>query len=180
MPTQTPQETLARNARRLRGDETMASVADRARALGATWSSGTIGGIEAGRAKVTVETLVLLAVALETTVDELLTTEGGVAITDELILRPGSLLRVLAGGPVEPTRALNVPPPVAQPTSTERRVAAALGIDPETLQEIAQRLWSRSYEAERNGRAGEGATRQAKAATTRELQAEIREELDRG
>ena len=173
-------EILAQNVRRLRGDETMASVADRARALGATWSSGTIGGIEAGRAKVTVETLVTLAVALDTTVDELLATEEDVAITDELVLRPGSLPRVLAGDPVEPTQALNVPAPVAQPNSTEKRVAASLGIDPETLQEIAQKLWSRPYEAERDARAGEGATRQIKAAATRELQAEIRQAVRHG
>lgn len=180
MTTQDISEVLAKNARRLRGRETMASVADRARALGATWSSGTIGGIEGGKARVTVETLVILAATLETTISELLATDGQVAVTEHLVLPPGALQRFLAGGYVESVQALNIPPAEVEPTSTEKRLSKTLEIDPHQLQEVAMRLWSRPFEAERDRLAGEGATRQARAAATRQLLVEVREELGRG
>jgi len=63
--------------------------------------------------------------------------------------------------------------------ATEKKVAASLGISPMLLDILSAALWRRSFAAERDRRAGPGAKAQVRGRVSRELKAEIQQELRR-
>ncbi|MGO3067515.1 helix-turn-helix domain-containing protein [Corynebacterium casei] len=58
-------QVVGKNVRNLRGAHTLDDVAAYGRKFGATWSSGSVSAIERGNFKVTIETLIFLAFALD-------------------------------------------------------------------------------------------------------------------
>lgn len=59
-------QVIGANVRRLRGEFTMEQLANEGRAYGVSWSAGSIGAIERGAFKPTIETLAALTLALST------------------------------------------------------------------------------------------------------------------
>lgn len=104
-------QVVGRNVHRLRGTYTLDDVAAHGRTLGASWSSGSVSAIERGSFKVTVETLALLALALdrvrgaktlggEITLHDLLDTNGGIDLGfKNLTSSTPDLLAFLSGKP---------------------------------------------------------------------------------
>jgi hypothetical protein len=63
---------------------------------------------------------------------------------------------------------------------TEQRVAAELGVSPETLCDTSLRLWETTFSAKRDEIAGPDAKPQRKGWATRQLKAALQEELTDG
>lgn len=64
--------------------------------------------------------------------------------------------------------------------STEERIQRTLRISPPLLAAVSGALWGRSFSDERNARAGANANAQKRGQITRQLQAELKAELDHG
>lgn len=108
---ETLSQVVGRNARELRGEFTLENVASTARKFGAKWSSGSVSTIELGRSKCTIETLAILALALDElrvesptdervgkiTINDLLRTNKRILITPELKASSDSLQEFLGG-----------------------------------------------------------------------------------
>lgn len=102
-------QVIGQNVRLLRGSHTLEELATHGRAVGATWSSGSISAIERGDFKTTVETVALLALALDRlrgaeflrgniTSRDLLQTDQPIALGKTLATSTEELLRFLGGG----------------------------------------------------------------------------------
>lgn len=64
--------------------------------------------------------------------------------------------------------------------SAEERVRKRLGLSKRGLAELCAVTWGRSFAAERDARAGEGANAQLRGSIARQLRAELQEAIDRG
>lgn len=65
-------------------------------------------------------------------------------------------------------------PPIGPITEQETRAARDLGIPPISLQLWSFHLWGKTFEAERDARAGQAASAQKRGRVTREMKSEIR------
>lgn len=104
-------QVIAENVRRIRADKTMDQLATEGRSLGMNWSSGSIGAIEQGRFRPSLDVLAALADALGALHDpdsdtpaipisELVQTDGTIQIGSRTVTTPDSLVEWLAGGPL--------------------------------------------------------------------------------
>ena len=101
-------EVIGQNLKRLRGDHTMDELATAGRRIGAKWSSGSIGAMETGAFKPTIETLAALALALDrlngepmkgkTTISELIETDGQIELAG-IVTNSAALAKFLSGSP---------------------------------------------------------------------------------
>lgn len=64
--------------------------------------------------------------------------------------------------------------------SAEERVRKHLGLSKRALAQLCAATWKRSFTAERDARAGEGANAQLRGSIARQLRAELQEAIDRG
>ncbi|MFC9833195.1 hypothetical protein ACFVKB_05115 [Rhodococcus sp. NPDC127530] len=203
-------DIVGRNAQRLRGDHKIEDVAIQARALGLRWNSGRVSDLERGRISPTLPTLFALANVLsavtekQVSVADLVRTREWVAVTDRMVVRGERLATALEGGPtriemedmyVDPhdvaaairiTRAsgLRGAVPLAnavrETTEAEHKIARSLGVSLAQVAQAAMDLWGRSLTAERDDRAGTGASAQKRGRVSRELKAELRARLEHG
>jgi hypothetical protein len=81
-------EVVGANVRRLRGDLPMRALTESVRALGGRWSTGTLGDLESGRRRITVEDLVIAAAALSAVRGERITTADLLKSDDDIELTP--------------------------------------------------------------------------------------------
>lgn len=104
-------QVIGENVKRLRGDFTLEDLASYGRSIGATWSSGSVRAIERGDFKATIETIALLALALDRLTDDgtktmrgaitsrdLLQTEGKIELGNKYATNTERLLEFLGGG----------------------------------------------------------------------------------
>lgn len=63
---------------------------------------------------------------------------------------------------------------------TEDRIARQMGIDRRTLSDLSYLLWRKTFSEERDVRAGAESNQQTKGRVSRELKAELKQELERG
>lgn len=82
--TVTLPQVIGNNVNRIRGGHTLEEVATFGRSLGAKWSSGSVSAIERGDFKATIETLALLALALDRLEPEGKTMRGTITVRDLL------------------------------------------------------------------------------------------------
>lgn len=187
-------EVIGINARRIRGTVTTDVVATAARAAGLKWGTGRISELEQGKVNPTLPTLLGLCIALSSAtgrpvaLTDLVRADGPVRINDALVM-PGEVLAgALRGEPADQTppaweavESLVMDMAIRQAGGeTEQRWAQALGITGRRLMELSYEMWGRSFIAERDARAGDGANQQKRGRVARELKAEMRKRLDRG
>lgn len=106
-------QVVGANVRRLRGHYTMEQLATEGRLFGANWSAGSVGAIEKGTFKPTVDTLVVLAFSLaalalrddpearEIAVSDLLQSDIAIEINPTIWASPTSLVHWLSGGTLD-------------------------------------------------------------------------------
>lgn len=105
-------QVIGRNVQRLRGDHTLEEVATQGRRFGARWSGGSVRAIEQGEFKETLETIALLALALDgldperktigdgkITVWDLLQTDQSIILGTKVRTTVERLLDFLGGAP---------------------------------------------------------------------------------
>jgi len=96
------QAAIGANVRRLRGDASMAELAVIASKYGEIWDAGSIGKIEAGKYKATIQLLGILSMSLSELnqrnirISELLQSNRAVSINKLVVALPGELLDFLA------------------------------------------------------------------------------------
>lgn len=206
------QVVIGRNVRRLRGKASMADLAVIASEYGEVWDAGSIGKIEAGKYKATIQLLGVLSMALtrltgrEVRVHEFLWQETPQLITLNrlLVAEPASLLSFLAGEKVleagqivEPSNdfeatvtaafrnhpeAISLKPAgrvYRELTHGDRRIAREVSLSPEVFAVWCSLLWSRTFTAERDVRAGDNASAQKRGRVSRELKQELRDYMER-
>lgn len=194
-------EVVGARARALRQDVTPAVTLEQfARAVrnyGLPWSTGRVGDFEGGRAAANLSTLLVVVAALGDVIGrpvslvELFSGQGTVDVTDELRIDLAKLRALLSG------EAVSVKPkkPSAVPIfgriqdsaaagrvlmlfrESDERMCRNLGVTPEAGALAMADLWGRPFSAERDRRAGPGANAQKRGQVSRQLKAELQEEL---
>lgn len=103
-------QVIGKNVQRLRGAHTLEEVATQGRSLGVRWSGGSVRAIEQGEFKATLETVALLALALDRlepegktargtiTLRDLLDTDQPIALSTKYVTSTEQLLTFLGGG----------------------------------------------------------------------------------
>lgn len=193
-------QVIGENVRRLRGDKRMDDVAREARNLGLNWATSRVSAIEDGRFKPTLDTLVVLAVAVGRAtigtpleLEQLIQTDRRIEITGMFSMTPGNLARWVAGA--ETVKVHPGPDVSYEQLSTsvrahlsnmrsfseaENRAAKDLGLNPRQFIQAAHRLWGRSFTEERDSRAGTDPSPQKLGRITRVLKDEMRNETTDG
>jgi len=122
----------------------------------ATWRRGTVGDLEVGRRRLWADDVLLICIALGTTLDALIEAadESGAAVVE---LAPGVALSAQAvreylrpgadSRPAGPQCTAD-----AVPTDAESRAAKQLGTSPAEIRHAALTLWSRAFDEERDSR----------------------------
>ena len=189
----TVQALVGRNAARIRGQHKLDDVAVRARALGLRWNSGRVSDLERGRISPTIPTLLLLSMALAdltgepVRVADLVQHEGDVMLTPTTSLPGSQVVGALSGEPARRGDARSSHSRAALVLSiateqaggeSEQRVAQSLGIAGKQFRELSQELWGRPFAAERDSRAGEGASPQKRGRVARTLKKEMEQHLE--
>lgn len=103
-------QVIGMNVKKLRDTHTLEDVAAQGRSLGVRWSGGSIRAIEQGEFKATIETLVILAIALDgletdgktirgtITLRDLIDSDQPIALTTKYETSTDRLLEFLGGG----------------------------------------------------------------------------------
>jgi transcriptional regulator with XRE-family HTH domain len=195
---------LGRNARTLRQNAhaTLEDVATAVGSYGLAWSTGSVGSLESGRTVgVNLENLLIVAAALGDIIGrpvrlaELFDGDGDVTINDELSVPLQDVVQVLSGaaasipaGVIEIAGARvkvgkmkvkqTLPPSALR--ETDLKVCKSLGVDPLTGAKAMVKLWRASFTTERDRLAGPGANPQKRGRVSRQLKAQLRQELSRG
>lgn len=201
-------DVVAANTKRLRASTTMAAVSDAARQYGARWNSGSIAKIEAASTRLTVETLLLLSLALtdatssEVTISDLLDAAGELLdITPTSRCTDAQLLDFLSGRAPSVRRHFTVPDhtpdlnetplppsllaegwPLGRPakvTEPEQRLAASMSLSDLAFDAWSQHLWHSTFTEERDRRAGRAANAQRKGRVTRSMKNELLDAIQR-
>lgn len=187
-------QLVGRNARRIRSTArlTLDRVAQEVTDLGKPWSHSQVAAFERGSVAPSLPTILVVAAALHrlagpVTLADLAASDDPVQLTEGLAVDAATLAAVLGGGAVE----LTAPSPFASVDDTEprrsvlfttgrteRELATALEVSAATVVDASGELWGRSFTAERDARAGDGATAQAKGRVSRILRDELRAKLD--
>ncbi len=199
---------LGANCRRIRTDArvTQDELAWAARQVGLKWTASKVRDFEVGRSAPTFATVLALTVALNRVITRTRftarTTQGGneiaiqldpvrmadlvnyggeVSVTEDFELAGEWLAEYCSGG------IWNTEDGVQSVSSnssvlglTEERVAGRLGISTDRLYAESQRLWNRTFTAERDRIAGPGANSQRKGQVTRQLKAELEKAITDG
>lgn len=84
-------QVIGKNVKKIRGDFTLEDLASYGRSIGATWSSGSIRAIERGDFKATIETIALLALALDRLTDDGTKTMRGAITSRDLLQAEGKI-----------------------------------------------------------------------------------------
>lgn len=154
----------------------MDDLALAAQRIGKNWASGNVSAIESGRFKTSLPQIFFICGALSeltgspVTVEDIFMSDEPFRLDDFSPEMTGDeLCAFLAGGPAKAVAARDK----AVVTFTERRLAAKLKSDPLVIKGLAQELWGRSFEDERDARAGAGASAQLRGRRSRELQKEL-------
>lgn len=204
-PDVTIAQVVGENVKKLRGRFTMEQVAEAGRSAGLSWSSGSIGSIEKGNFKPTLDTLIALAHVLpniehfldpqkpgwnrDLPLSALIDSNQKMEITSTFRLDAESILD-WASGNVDSiswdlTRQYkkDLEEHISQLRSTaisrsEIRIAKQAGIDPTALKVTSHLLWGKRFEEHRDELAGKFATPQKKGRISRELVAEIKAYLE--
>jgi transcriptional regulator with XRE-family HTH domain len=229
MATTQLQAVVGANVRRIRTEHgvTQAQLASHARRVGVglKLTASKVGDIESGRHKVLFATVLALVLALDNAVGEgrgpsailradgsvsrrkrprvtladLVTSDGNVSVTDELVVTGEALARVCSGQTWELRGGIDTPDDVAEllddapgferyrmnnyavadmrkrSTEADHRLASKLGIDADHLLGLAWTLWKRPYSEERDRRAAadQFSRRLTGQLLTTELQAQL-------
>lgn len=206
---QTFAEVIGKNVKNIRQEKnlTMEQLATAGKAIGMSWSAGSIGSIENGSFKPTIETILALAYVLNNVdylawktgtewefdpvqLDQLLEGASTLAVTEKKVVTKEELSRWLSGtsrfrlhtSASEKDRLKNnmskFLEPEVQTTSGEQRIAKKAGISPALLRTTAEQLWGKRFEDYRDEIAGAEATPQKKGRVTRDLIGEINTYLE--
>ena len=196
METSSLAQVAGRNARqrRLDADATLEQVAAAARRRGLPWTSGRVGDFEAGRVAPTLPTLVAVALTLSdvtgesVTLGQLFAGAGNVAVNDAVTIPLDNLRAALGGEPVRVAAAPDVVVRESDGTTlvvqgaqlaarfvfeADMRVVKSIGAAPDRAASAMNDLWGRPLSAERDARAGAGASAQRKGQITRQLREEL-------
>ncbi|MBJ8339999.1 hypothetical protein JGU71_13970 [Antrihabitans sp. YC3-6] len=203
-------KVVGQNVLRLRTTygATTDEIATAARRFGLKWTDSRVSALEKGKVSPTLPMLIALCVTLsevtqaEVGLGDLFQYDGLVQLTERIELSGADIVRLVQGTPAD--RRRNVVGhdaggrPIVELThdefernlrdmafrqaggEAELRAAASLNISPKRFGELAQKLWGRSFSAERNFRAGEGSSAQKRGRVARTLKSEMRERLIRG
>lgn len=174
--------------RRRRWTQEEAARAYHARGL-TTWQRSTVGSFETGARNPGPDEVILICMALGTTLDGLIRAADpdGECIVE---LAPGATMSTRAirnclkpgGSPGQPQTLPETPG--TMPSDAERYAARRLGTTPAEVCRVSAALWSRSFDAERDGRIGnvssmEPRSKQARRGlAAREMLAEITQFLN--
>ena len=161
-------EVVGKNAKRIRSNNSMESVATAARSLGLTWSAGSVSAIERGNHSCTIESLISLASVLS------FVTKQPVSCQDLLKSEhPISLSPKLSAESKEVWDWLTHEPPQIDsyelPTPGEQRIAEKAGITCQELRKKSIAAWGMPIEEKRDQMAGDEATAQKRGRITRKL-----------
>lgn len=192
-------QLIGQNVRRIRGNKTMEDVAKIGRRLGFKWSSGSVAAIEKGEARVTLETLAGLCIALaregEVTLplSELIPRGADVTFLPPVATKGHNILAWLQGDTAALQGIASMSLTIGEharkagklgaldkllnselPSPAEIRLAKRLDEKPEDVQYMAQKLWNKSFEMRRDELAGVGASPQRKGQIARRLQNELK------
>lgn len=203
-------ETIGRNVNLLRLELglTMEQVASAGKSfLGLSWSAGSIGAIEKGRFKPTLDTLLAIATVIPNTKSilegrasldysppipllSLISGSDHIQISPSRMISPDDLVSWMREeGGFKPQFTLayathgdligSISSISAQPSVAEARIAEKAGINPEDLLRVSSKLWGQGIEARRDALAGPDASAQKKGRITRTLIEEIKHNLGR-
>lgn len=194
-------EVLGANCRRLRTEAgiTQDELARAARQVGLKWTASKVRDFESGRSAPTFATVLALTAALDSLTNarvrltDLVRSDGEVTITEDFQPEGNRLIDFCGGGTWERCSAADrfwsstalgdIEPVFDWPKIvglTEERVAAGLGISTEQLCDVSLRLWNTTFSAERDRIAGPDANPQRKGQVTRQLKAQLMEEITDG
>jgi transcriptional regulator with XRE-family HTH domain len=196
---------VGENCKRLRTQAgiTQDELAQSARLCGLRWRASSVGDFEAGRSAPTLATVITVAVALQMTVEDfqragritigdLVTFDGKVRVTPELLVPGSTLAQWLAGAVTSPPPAIEALEAaltgaeevmrgadgvLARSGLAEHRTAKGLSIDAESLALKSFELWGRTFTEERDHRAGPDANKQKRGQVARALRAELEKAL---
>jgi hypothetical protein len=176
--TLSPEQLAGANLRNLRhgANATLEDLAAFARAYGLPWSTGR---------------LLVLAAALSQVLGrgvrlaELFDGTGPVSISDTTTIDAPALQAALSGVDITPLALASEWRTKIRPLGgrgfreSDERMCKRLGITPEQGVEAMGRLWGHSFSTERDLRAGPAAKPQRKGQISRQLQAELLEEVEK-
>lgn len=160
---------VGKNVREIRGTFTMEDLVTCGKVHGAKWSVGSVGRIESGDFKATLDTLILISQALGTLHDS-------EPISIERLLRTNdnttqNIINWVKGGDLE------VAPVENYITAGEERLAKSIGITGQCLREKSIDLWGKTIEDQRDMLAGHAASAQKRGRVTRQLLHDIKSTL---
>lgn len=181
-------EVVAANLERIRikGGLSQEQVAARGSRVGLPWSRSTITALEGGRRTITVAELLLLALALDASVAELLSGRGAATLGDGSEV-PLSDIRNLLTGDADSAairkritaarhqkheRAMR-----AVSGEAEQKAARKLGVTPQTIAEESFIRWGRSLTEERDARVDQEGLRPRSARSLQALRGHITRQL---
>ena len=161
-------QVVGTNLERIRIQESWSKddVAARGWRVGLPWSRSTVAALEAGRRAIELGEVVLLAVALDTTVAGLLAGKGLAHVGDGSKIPLSDIRQILTGDARRPRKAdphVKARIYVSRHQAYERvmlsaggeaeqKAARKLGVTPQVIAEAAYDLWRRSLTEERNVR----------------------------
>ena len=195
-------KVIGANARKLRLDAgvTLDQFALAARFCGLPWSTGRCGDFEAGRVLPNLETIYAAALALsqaigrDVSLAELLASDQPVQINDKLSVDPSALADAMSGQPVTGetenhrrlggvvgkfTRKMAVPVMLDAFREADVRMCRTIGVTRERGAAAMYELWGRPFSDERDHRGQPGANAQHRGQISRQLKAQLVEELKR-
>jgi transcriptional regulator with XRE-family HTH domain len=198
-------QVVGRNCRRVRTliGLTQDEFARYAQASGLRWNAAKVGNFEAGRSAPTLATVLIVGDVLAwatavarfeketgysdrpglpdsiTLADLFAGGDGLVTLADGRTVRAEDLIAVARGGPFQSWGNEEVSP-TERSGLTEHRLAKGLNISSARLADISNKLWQKTFSAERDRRAGPDASQQKRGRISREMRAEIERELADG
>lgn len=196
-------KVIGKNARNLRLDAniTLDQMALAARFCGLPWSSGRVGDFESGRVLPNLETLYAAALALAqvtrqpVTLAQLLAGDDPVPLNDKLTVDMSALAGAVSGEPVTGetenyrklgemvgafTTKMAVPVLLEVFREADTRMCRSLGVSQERGAAAMYELWGRIFSEKRDALTELGANAQRKGQISRQLKAQLEEQIRKG
>lgn len=179
-------QVVGHNARALRlaAGVSLEDFAVAARNFGLSWSTGRVGDFESGRVAPTFPTLYAVALTLRSitgspvTLAHLFYGDGWVELSESLTVPLGDIQAAVSGKPVTVGQMV---PNEAQPSVKLRQAdfnfCKELGLTPQEGQKLMLALWKRTFTEERDFRAGPDANAQRKGQISRQIVAELYQQM---